>query len=51
MVNKTCDIRIRDASIDLRIKFKELCVRKRKSYREMLSILIDSYEKGKVIYV
>lgn len=51
MVNKTCDIRIREAPIELKTEFKELCVSHRKSYREMLHILIDSFKERKVKYV
>jgi hypothetical protein len=51
MVNKTCDIRIREAPLELKTEFKKLCVSHRKNYREMLYILIDSYKERKVKYV
>ena len=47
MVNKvheTCVIKVRDAPVELRRRFKALCARKGRSYREMLEVLLDLYE-------
>lgn len=41
--NKTVNIRIRDCPESLRRRFKALCSREGKSYREMLVVLLDKY--------
>jgi len=43
----TCDIMIKNASVDLRTRFKALCVFQNKSYREMLQVLLDTFEHEK----
>ena len=40
----TCDIMIKNASVELRTRFKALCVFQNKSYKEMLQVLLDTFE-------
>lgn len=45
MMDNTCIISIRDASVKLKKEFKELCVKRGKTYREMLQELMDVYKQ------
>ena len=43
----TCDIMIKNAPVELRARFKALSALQNKSYREMLQVLLDTFEHEK----